>query len=755
MKYLVACILLITTPLSGQTTGDGRVADSLFDQLGASLVAADVPPATKCEPYRNPLRGLCLGAIATKRTELTDDKAAALEAERQLREVVADAPEWAAGWYALALARLQLGRLGVRSREGPLQGLGLSWEAGADNALIRAFELDTTDLSVLSALALAPVPREGSGEVQDRVEVLRRHRTALAPVVLAATAAVERLAGSRDSAVTLWRAALAGGGADSGVVSIELARDLFATGHPVEGTDVLLSGASTESKSGRQAYERELRRVADSLELVDWKGAPAAQRPTWLRKFWAGRDVRDGLADGERLVAHYGRLEEALDAFRLTIPSSGRHLVRSFATAFDRVPPPGGEEAKYFVPDSREADWLGPLSNLSEWNSTTAEMDDRGAIWVRHGKPDDRRFTSGGLALEAWLYQRGVDAGLVLFFIESDFDGQSGASVLVPTPAGLNGLGINQLCGGGGGFCDQLLRYGAPAGVWNGISSNGAALAGARQMADARAVGRERIRRATTTDAAPLSFATSLEPLVQIYGLRARSMSRPVALAAFAIPADKLVGTRPAAAAGRTVYSLQMRLSLLDRTGRRFDVDTIRHFAVPRPLEKGQFLTGTLELVVPPGTYQSSLLITQADAGGALAALPRIEVPDLGRSLAVSSVILGLRTGSTAWNSGTQVVALNPLGAFTERGEAELYYQVTGLKSGERYTTTLEFFTTDRPDKSDLTLTFDNSARHAAEEVQRTIGLENLKPGRYRLQVSIKEGDRTATQSALLTILKR
>lgn len=752
MKYLVACILLITTPLSGQTTGDDTVADSLFDQLGAALVSTDVPPTTICEPYRNPLRRLCLGAIATKRTELTDDKSAALEAERQLRAVVADAPEWAAGWYALALARLQLGLLDVRSREGPLQGLGLSWEAGAGNALIRAFELDTTNLSVLSALALAPIPPEGAGEVQDRVDVLRRHRTALAPVVLAATAAVERLAGSRDSAVTLWRAALAGGGADSGVVAIELARDLFATGRPIEGTNVLLSGASTESESGRQAYERELRRVADSLELVDWEGTPAAQRPTWLRKFWAGRDVRDGLADGERLVVHYGRLEEALDAFRLTIPSSGRHLVRSFATAFDRLPP-GGEAAKYFVPDSREADWLGPFSRLSEWSSTATEMDDRGAIWVRHGKPDDRRFTSGGLAMEAWLYVRGVDAGLVLFFIESDFDGQSGASVLVPTPAGLNGLGINQLCGGGGGFCDELLRYGAPAGVWKGIASNGAALAGAGQIADARAVGRERIQRATTTDAAPLRFPRSLEPLVQIYGVRARSMSRPIALAAFAIPADRLLGTQPAAAAGRTVYSIQMRLSLLDRAGRRFDVDTTRHFVVSRPLEKGQFLTGTLELVVPPGIYQSSLLLTQADGGGALAAIPRIEVPDIGQPLALSSVILGLGTGSTAWNSGTQVVALNPLGAFAEGSEAELYYQATGLKSGERYTTTLEFFTTDRPNKSDLTLTFESSARHTAEEVQRTIGLKNLKPGRYQLQVSIEEGDRTATQSALLTVV--
>ncbi|MEO8479104.1 MAG: hypothetical protein ABI542_05665 [Gemmatimonadota bacterium] len=382
-------------------------------------------------------------------------------------------------------------------------------------------------------------------------------------------------------------------------------------------------------------------------------------------------------------------------------------------------------------------------------------MDDRGAIWVRHGKPDDRRFTSGGLAMEAWLYQRGIDAGLVLFFIESDFDGQSGASVLVPSPAGLNGLGINQLCGGGGAFCDELLRYGAPAGVWKGVNTNGAALAGPGQMADARAVGRERIRRATTTDAAPLSFPTSLEPLVQIYGLRARSMSRPIALAAFAIPADRLVGTRPAAAAGRTVYSLQLKLSLLDQTGRRFDIDTIRHFAVTRPLEKGQFLTGTLELGVPPGIYQSSLLLTQADGGGALAALPRLEVPDLGQSLAVSSVILGRGTGSTAWNSGTQAVALNPLGAFTERGEAELYYQVTGLNSGERYTTTLEFFTTDQSNKSELTLTFESSARHVAEEIQRTIGLENLKPGRYRLQISITQGERTATQGALLTVVKR
>ncbi len=772
-RQLIAALLLAAPALGAQSPAQHATIDSLFGELALVTTADQMPAASRCTPYHGAMLHLCQGAVATKRADFSDDRDTAIEAEHELRQVVDDEPKWAAGWYALGMARLALARAGVTAKAGPLQVLGMSWESGAGHALVRSLELDSTNTDAATALALIPIPREGASQLRGRLAMLRRIRPLLGPAALAGAARVERVAGSRDSAAVLWQRTLDSGVLDSASVATELVRDLYASGRAEEGASVLLAHAATTTDAGQAAYRRELSWVAEPGELTTWDSLPPSERPGWLRQFWAGRDIAGGWPDGTRLVEHYRRIEAAWKDFTLSLPPSGRQMSSSTTGGIDTfqdlllerrmmgneglaieiVEGKAGNETP--VTDARlltgQFQAMGLGGPFRAFRTTQEVLDDRGIVWIRYGKPTQIVSSAGGEALQVWAYDN-ITPRLVLQFREENFDGQVGASRLVPTLIDVAGRFRDQFCGIECSLCsthlwqDTSVDALASSRTENGRLNPGSVDHIVRE-------GTAQIARATTTDANPRDFSAPVAPIVQLYGLT--SGRRPVALAAFALPADQLEWTTPSAAAGRTVYSVRMVLSLLSADGTRIDVDTLRRFAVPAPLAKGQFLTGSLELPVAAGTYRGSLLLTQSDGRGAVATLPGIGVPSHNGSLDISSVVLGRQSSGIAWRSGSVLVPLNPLGAFTEKGEAALYYQVMGQQVGTSYRTTLEFFDTDSPDNSSLTLQFDEPAESAFREVQRTVGLANLKPGRYRLRVTVVGAGATASETARLVVVKR
>lgn len=799
-------VMIVTASLAGQAPSQRLAIDSIFQELSVALSATNIPPDSRCTGYASAMLHLCKGVLAAKRAELTGEADAAIVAERELRQVVDGEPNWARGWYAMGIARLALARSSVLAKPGPLQILGMSWEAGAGHALVRSLELDSTNADAATALALAGIPREGKAQLTKRLDMLRRLRPMLGPAALLGAARVERVAGSRDSAAALFERALASGVVDSGFVATQLARELYASNQADAGGKVLLEGAATTTKEGQAAYRRELEWVAEPAELAAWDALSPADRPAWLRQFWAGRDVKEGWPDGTRLVEHYRRIETAWKDFTLALPPSGRQLAASTTGGIDTFvdelierrmngseglsfeqdaimagkagtnttdEPLGGRETQLGALAAQVTDGqliasqmkaLGLGGPFRAFRTTQDVLDDRGVVWIRYGKPDKLVSSAGGKAMQVWAYDH-IEPRLVLQFQEENFVGQAGATRLVPTLINEAGRFRDQFCGVEPSLCaaitsDPSSRYddSAPLSAGAGRQYAQAKTDGGRltpAIID-RVVrsGVEQIARATTTDANPRVFTREVDPLVQLYGLAAPGTTRSVALAAFAIPGDQLEGTQPPAAAGRTVYAVRMLLSLLGADGSRVDVDTLRNFAVASPLQKGQFLTGTLEVPLPAGRYRGSLLISQGDGRGAVATLPGIGVPGQGSRLAVSSVVLGREGSGTAWRSGNTVVALNPLGAFTEKGEAELYYQVAGQLPGRPYKTTLEFFDAASPAQSALTLQFDENADMSFREVHRTVGLANLKPGRYRLKVTVQGGGASATEAAWLAVVK-
>jgi hypothetical protein len=770
-------ILLVTAMLAprlavGQSGPARAVVDSLLTELASLGPGAAIPDETRCRSYTGTLGRFCVQLLNLKRVERDPQAGLAFDTEMALRRVVNEEPKWATGWFALAMARLQLPRAGVLAREGPVQPLGVTSEAGASHALVRALEVEPGFLLAAEALALAPFPREGASQMGDREAMLRRlrHELPLSPEARLGTALVEREAGDNDTAVVMLHEALAAG-ADPGSVHLELARVLHRLNRSDEGRAALIAGASlATTAAARNRYREELRWVAGPEELRAWDSTAVADRADWLAAFWVDRDVRDGRAPGERLVEHYVRYEEAMSHFRVVIPQKGRQKFRSVAMAGDtrsfaleNGSIDDGERERTAV--SEYAATLGPGVPFREFGIEQDLLDDRGVIWIRHGEPTERTYTSGGTAMEGWRWARAPEPDLVLFFAETDFDGTSGASVLVPSPAAAGGLVINQICGNAKGMCDELLRFSQPEGVMNRGGRAGSARIGAPPspsnaaaqaniLNDAREAGRQQIIRGVTTDDFRPTFEEPLQPVVQIYGLDRAAGGSPRLLVAVALPGERLHGTQPPAAGGRTVYPVRFAvMATVAGRPKRFDLDTIRQFAVREPLVKGQFLTATAELPVPAGSYAVTVVVEQGAGIGGMSRLAAVATPVAGR-LSISSLVLG-RTGTgVSWNSGQVAVPLNPLNAYPQDGEAELYYQLAGLEPGAEYLTRVEFFEAGKAeDEAALAVSFTDRARATPIEVQRTIGLKALERGGYRVRVTVSREGRSVSETAFLAVV--
>jgi hypothetical protein len=803
-------MLAAIAPLPAQQPADRVFLDSLFARLANA--SADSLTTPDCAS-RSTVASLCRGFVDIRQAELSHDKALAYRGVQTFERAVNAHGDWPFAWYGLAEARIEASRAGVVSHQGPLLPEGVSNEAGAGNALVRALQLDSTFLQAAVLLATAPIPREGASRLADRAAMLEHVRRLLPAAALYAAGLVQREAGRRDAAVSFLRQALDTPGVDSGLVDVALARERYATDDPDAGRAALLAGADDTTAAGRQAYRRELSWVASPAEVAAWDSLPAARRPAWLADFWASRDVADGRAPGSRLVEHYRRLEFALRAYRVTIPETGIQLAPGVAGTIDYY---ADEYLQQFFaqrPLSNDPDTvatsdahfynqlasqmnavsgqgvlLGAADPFHEYRGDQELLDDRGVVYVRQGEPDARAHTIGGQAMELWLYDRPWGP-LVLSFREVEFNGQVGASQLVPTLLTADPALRDQLChlrtslcspGGSVGFpslvgsagtCDASLGAAWCSGFTHRLlSAAGVAATNSQsnqidaelnfstpKLAHEHDAGVQAIAVATTTDAFPQRFAHALEPVVQIYGLTHRPDGAGRLVMTFAVPLDELTYTTPPAAGGRAVFALHFHLAAASRaTGREFTLDTLREFASPLPLPPTGFLQGFLELRVPAGQYDASLTVTEGDDRGAVASLPRLSVASSAKQFTVSDLVFGRAGSSLQWHSGASAVPLNPLNAYPRGGTASIYFQAEGLAPDAEYRLRFEFFAAadDPHHPPRLTVSIPERATAASEEFSRTLGLRNLAPGRYRVRLTVEGAGTTATSTGEVTVVR-
>lgn len=234
-------------------------------------------------------------------------------------------------------------------------------------------------------------------------------------------------------------------GGDSSAVRFARARDLARTGDPALAMRTYLAGAEAATTAADwERYRKDLGWIWTPKELTVWQeSAPSARRER-IAAWFSERDVRDSLPAGGRFAEHVRRLDHVFATYRIA-PKHGKVPVIRTAVVQE-----GGAFGLT----------VGSGSFLRDYIPTQGEIDDRGALYVRHGAPEARTFSGGG-QYEIWSYRR--DGGpYVVYFAETLFDGASGNTTLVAVPEGaprFETCGIDGLsCASGGSARRELLR---------------------------------------------------------------------------------------------------------------------------------------------------------------------------------------------------------------------------------------------------------------------------------------------------------
>jgi hypothetical protein len=113
----------------------------------------------------------------------------------------------------------------------------------------------------------------------------------------------------------------------------------------------------------------------------------------------------------------------------------------------------------------------------------------------------------------------------------------------------------------------------------------------------------------------------------------------------------------------------------------------------------------------------------------------------------MSIPVLGLRTPRLAWPipASADSVFFNPLESFSRDEDLQVYYELYGLRPGVDYQTTIEvskpggglFRKVFGGGGNKISLSFQQLADGLVTRVSRSLGLQELGPGTYRLVLSL------------------
>jgi hypothetical protein len=369
-------------------------------------------------------------------------------------------------------------------------------------------------------------------------------------------------------------------------------------------------------------------------------------------------------------------------------------------------------------------------------------VDDRGLIYMRHGEPDARAAYHGALTQtnpdESWQY-RTPHGNLLFHFCGSLALGTQAPTTLVEMLPLIPDVLSSRM---------QLdPRFQQLAGD---LRSNSAQILIHDLVRDAD----HDIRTGLSTDEYAATFNHQIDLLAQFFGVGGGSPNGSRVLAVFALDGKSL--TPVPLAQGGFVYPVSLRLIASDAAGRMVRTDTTRYFRTADSLAKGQFLFGLEQLALPPGTWNVSLLVTQprSDAGGAVG---RRQLSIGGRGvLSLSDLVFGRAGSGLEWKSPDGVVALNPLDAYPRKGSAEVYYELSGATAGREYRTDLELKGVSGDARGEVHLGFTEKAAGAVLHLRRSVALDPLKGGQYRMTITVtEEGTGKSVKSErLLNVVK-
>ncbi len=197
-----------------------------------------------------------------------------------------------------------------------------------------------------------------------------------------------------------------------------LARELFASGRPGEASVVYDRAVERAAADTGSVLWRQVRGIASPAERETWIRTPAEQRPAFFRRFWASRNPDLAASINPRLMEHFQRLADATRMYALLHPASRYFHSRAFRSLVDyrgtfhdefdsAVSHASDMQCTAHPFGARDTALLAGLApprlNRSDTLPNLEDgLDDRGMIYLRHGKPNYRIV--GSLSDETWCY---------------------------------------------------------------------------------------------------------------------------------------------------------------------------------------------------------------------------------------------------------------------------------------------------------------------------------------------------------------
>lgn len=684
-------------PAPAQTPAQRTILEAFRDSLaraGDSLALARVEAGmvSSIRTNRaNAFEHLRLGFLALRQAELGATRYYE-DAASEFQTVTRLAPSWPYAWFGLGLAEFGLLRPG-----GTQPATADAPYAKASVALARSAMIDGRFADMLAEEAWQARRERQPQRVSVMLVALRvaAQPRAANSAILAALGRLEREFGDPAIALSTFDRWLPGSGRQRGLALLEIARTRFLLDR-TDGEALYYEGALYEDSATVQNYRRDLALIATSAELEGFDGSTGTRRVEFLRGFWGRRDAADLHQPGERLQEHYRRLYYARRTFPLLVPG-------------------------------RTNEYIAGIEPL---------VDDRGLIYIRHGQPDDRveLATLGVEPNESWRYVR-AEGDLVLHYVarhdpnvfrlvESLLDVAETGEVTNPSTRDLVSRGQ-----------EALLRSREMISPVYRRDRRTSPERGRDFVLAERAMSRHSLRTATTTDSYRPRYTSALSARVD-YALFGGDSSGARLHVAYAVP---FAQARATWLGSGVEYPLRFRLSAFTEAGKTVAVVDSAVRPISSEVFGERWLAGTISVPVPAGRMRVRVGIQDGDSVGTLLPLRSFEVLVPGQ-LALSDLSVGVRT--QPWQvqpEHGESVALLPLGLLWRTAKAEVAYEVSAPPSSP----VRSQITLMRADDRAAVISNQevvHPARAGRRLVRHVLDLHKLKPGFYRIEVTVSDG---------------
>jgi hypothetical protein len=454
----------------------------------------------------------------------------------------------------------------------------------------------------------------------------------------------------------------------------------------------------------------------------------------WIERFWSRRAAESGVAESERLAAHYQRLALA--------------------------------RRDYLRNSSRGVDGSGIL--LSQSWVDNSPFDDRGLVLLKRGLPHTvvRTGSDGVLPNETWIYP-GLETGNQMFHfvaLRGSRDFSLVSDLLQALDPVLDPIvdksrfdrAVITLISDRGAYEPryQTLAARLPSELTTLREANVLDAIGIRSMigtmvSDVDADYRREARVSLSGDSYTARFDRALPFHYDLFTFRA-PFGRTDLTAAFAAPTE---GVAALEFDDRLVYPMAVSIILMDTlTDEVVRTDTILRIRPDRIIGPGEFVRGYVTMPVVPSehtVYRMVVRNTPIDAGSVHAG--DITLRDYtGLQLQISDLVLATPDGNGHWRRGSVALDVTLPRRFEPDNPFTLYYEIYNLEPDDAYSTHLRV----EPEGGGgilggirrlfgggtrVDLRFDDRATLADDGAVREIrdlGSE-LPPGRYRMTVTI------------------